>query len=99
MIIADLNFDSKEDIAVINDCANSGMLYNYYIQDNFRKFKLDSFLTDSMIYFPSEINKNNKTLLTRLTAGVCGLGEHKFRLNQETHKWSEISHKIINICK
>jgi hypothetical protein len=99
LIIADLNFDSKDDIAIINDSGgNGGVFYNYYLQGENNTFKLDKYLTDSMVYFPSEMIKKKKMLITYVHAGVCGLGEHKYIYNSK-NTWSEISRKIINICK
>ena len=99
LIIADFNFDSKEDIAIVNECSNSGQLYNFYVQDISGKFRLDSFLTDSMAYFPSEINIENKTLVTYIVGGVCWVGEHTYQLDMKKSKWRQISHKSINICE
>ncbi|MCO5234081.1 MAG: hypothetical protein LC105_05580 [Chitinophagales bacterium] len=98
-IVADLNFDSKDDIAIINDSGgNGGVFYNFYIQGENNTFKLDKYLTDSMVYFPSEMIKNKKMLITYVHAGVCGLGEQKFIYNS-TNTWRMISDKIINTCK
>jgi len=98
-IIADLNFDSKDDIAIINDSGgNGGVFYNFYIQGENNTFTLDKYLTDSMVYFPSEMIKKKKMLITYVHAGVCGLGEQKYIYNS-TNTWRMISHKIINICK
>ena len=52
-----------------------------------------------MVFFPSQINKNNKTLVTYVHAGVCWIAEHIYGYNDITGKWSEKSHKIIDICK
>ena len=98
-IVADFNFDTKEDIAIINECTNSGNLYSFYIQDKDCKYKLDKFLTDSMSYFPSEINKKSKTLVTYIVGGVCWIGEHKYKFDNKINKWKQISHKKINICE
>ena len=98
-IIADFNFDNIEDIAIENDNSNSGPQYNFYVQDNFKKFHLDRFLTDSMGYFPAKINEKNKTLVTYIIGGACWLGEHIYKLNEKSYKWKQISHKTINLCK
>lgn len=100
IIVADLNFDEKDDIVVINDSGgNGGTFYSYFIQGDNHKFALEQFLTDSMTYFPSKINKKEKTLVTYVHAGVCGLGEHIYLLNQNTNQWAQKSHRIIDICK
>jgi hypothetical protein len=99
IIIADLNFDGKEDIAVINDCANSGTGYEYFIQGNNTKFYLDHFLSDSMNYFPIEIKKHTKTLETRVPFTVCGLLVKKYKFDSKTKKWKRIYNEVLNICK
>jgi hypothetical protein len=99
IVVADLNFDDKDDLAVINDSGgNSGTFYSYFIQGDNHKFALEQFLTDSMTYFPTKINKTEKTLITYVPAGVCGLGEHVYLLDQGNNQWTQKSHRIIDIC-
>jgi hypothetical protein len=98
IIVADFNFDNREDVALINDMGgNAGSLYSFFIQNTDRKFVKDPFLTDSMEFFPSKIDKVHKRLTTYVHAGVCGLGEHIYVFNDTC--WKQQSHKIINICK
>ncbi len=99
LVVADFNFDQKDDFAIIkNSGGNSGTEYNFYVQDNNRQFTLDKFLTSEMLFFP-EIHSVNKTLVTYSHAGVCHAGEHIYQYNSKTNKWSETSHRIINICE
>ena len=100
IVVADLNFDGYDDIAVVHDGGgNGGPLYNFYMQTNNRKFLKDNFLTDFVEFFPSKINNKNKTLTTYVHAGVCGLGEHIYKFDKKKNIWKEKSHRIINICK
>jgi len=100
IVVADFNFDDREDIALINDMGgNAGPLYSFFIQDADRMFKKDIFLTDSMEFFPAKIDKVKKKLTIYVHAGVCGLGEHIYAYESNTGLWKEESHKIINICK
>jgi len=100
IIVADLNFDNKDDIAVINDSGgNGGTFYSYYLQGTDKQFTLNKFLTDSMTYFPSKINSKSNTLITYVHAGACGLVEHIYQLNKRTNNWKQKSHKILDICK
>lgn len=99
-IIVDINFDTKEDVVVINDSGgNGGTLYSFYIQDEHKKFHLDTFLTDSVIYFPTKINEQNQTIVTLVHAGANGLGEHVYSYNTLTKSWKEKSHKYIDCSK
>ena len=98
-IVADFNFDSKNDFAIINDIGgNGGPFYSYYIQQNDNKFVLDTFLTDSMVYFPTKIDIKNRQLTTYIHAGVCWMGAHIYKLDK-TNKWKEISNRIIDVCE
>ena len=96
IVIADLNFDNRDDIAAVRDGGgNGGPFYNYYIQSPDRKFVLDSFLTDSVSYFPSTIDKAQKHLITLVHAGICCVGKHVYHLNTKTGTWRQTSHKIL----
>jgi len=98
LIVADLNFDSKEDLALKNDLGgNSGPTYNFYMQDGGGNFVLNSFLTKQMGFFPSQINKISKTLVTMVHANANQLGEHTYKLDSKTNKWKEIKHRLVTV--
>lgn len=63
LIVADLNFDGKEDIAIKREeGGNGGPLYNFYIQSENQQFVLDEYLSNEISYFPDYINSKEKTL-------------------------------------
>jgi hypothetical protein len=63
LIIVDLNFDGKEDIAIKREeGGNGGPLYNFYIQSKNREFILDKYLSNEMSYFPDYLDSKEKTL-------------------------------------
>lgn len=63
LILADVNFDGKEDIAVKREeGGNGGPLYNFYIQSENQKFILDKYLSTEMSYFPDYLDSKEKTL-------------------------------------
>lgn len=100
IVVADLNFDGNDDIAVVTDCSsNGGPFYAYYIQTKENKFVQDRFLTDSMVFFPSKRNIKDKTLTTYVHAGACAIGEHIYKLDRRSNTWIEKRHRIINVCK
>lgn len=99
VVVADFNFDHKEDLAIINDSGgNGGPLYSFFLQDADQKFKLNTFLRDSMAFFPSTIDPQKRTLTTYAHAGNCWLGEHIFVFNEKTGKWKTKSKRLIDIC-
>ena len=96
MVVADFNFDNLDDIAIINDYGgNGGPLYSYFIQNNDKRFILDSFLTDSVAFFPSRIDKTRHRLITYVHAGACCVGRHIYQFDKLTNKWKQTSHKIL----
>jgi hypothetical protein len=95
IVVADLNFDKKDDIAFINDNGgSSGPSYSYYIQDNDKKFRLDSFLTDTMTFFPTIIDKKKLCLTTYAVVGACCMSEDVYRFDKAKNHWQRIKHKI-----
>lgn len=96
IVVADLNFDGKDDIAIINDGGgNGGSEYIYYIQTSNKKFVLETFLTDSVSYFPTKIDNTHKRLTTYVHAGACCVGEHIYQYDKTKNLWRQTSHKIL----
>ena len=88
LIIADLNFDGKEDF-IINGgySVDAGPTYIFYMQDSPGHFVLNEVLTDSLASFPTHINPRQKTL-TQIYVSVSGYQVTKtFRYNTQTQKW------------
>lgn len=99
IVVADLNFDGRDDMAVINNSgSNGGVFYNYYIQESDRRFVLNRFLTDSMVYFPATIDQRAKRLITYVHAGVCDVSENIYQLVGKRGVWSRASHRIVQLC-
>lgn len=88
-IVADFNFDGKEDFAIKKDSGgNGGPLYRYYLQEN-GQFKLDVFLSDTMGFFPSEINPDTKTLVTLVHANAYQLSKNSYQYNPKAKNWKK----------
>jgi hypothetical protein len=94
VVVADFNFDSREDIAIKSADENAGTYYRFYIQGEDHLFKLDSFLTDSMMVPPTYYNPAKKTLTTYKRAGVRE-GEQVYHLDVRKNKWTMIRHRFI----
>jgi hypothetical protein len=92
LVVADLNFDGKEDIALEQDAGgNGGPVYNFYIQQSDGQFALDHFLTDSVGSFPKYIDKQKRTLTTVIPANVRYEAKKVFRLDPQSRRWRLIS--------
>jgi hypothetical protein len=98
LIVADFNFDNREDFAIKNeDGGNGGPVYFYYVQNNDSTFVQDNFLTDSLNCFPDYFNKKNNTLTTICRANSVMVTQSTYQYNATTNKWSMISTFDIDI--
>jgi hypothetical protein len=94
LIVADFNFDGKDDFAAKNDSGgNGGPLYNYYLQGSQGKFVLNRFLTQRLQGFPTVIDKHHKTLtLVRESyATSFHRSEQVFRFDARHNRWEQIA--------
>ena len=95
VIVADLNFDGREDLAVKREeGGNGGPLYFFYLQDEDGKFDIDDFLTESMAYFPFVIDAKNKHLTTLVYANDYQMNETVFELKGKKN-WKEVSNRLV----
>jgi hypothetical protein len=89
LIIADFNFDGKEDFAAKNDSGgNRGPTYNFYLQNSAGSFVPDNFLTEHMGHFPDRMDKPAKMLVLESDNGLWHF-KTSYRLNTKTGKWQE----------
>ncbi len=95
LVIADLNFDGLEDFATpVDHGCNNGSHQAFYIQDKTGHFTLNHFLTDTVTWFPQEINKNKKTLKSITSAGGYGVSFRTFLFDTTSQKWNMIDHYV-----
>jgi hypothetical protein len=98
IVVADLNFDGLEDFATpIGSGADNGPHYAFYIQDTNRRFKLNRYLTENVIWFPTTIVDSLMTFTTTVPCGAMGLGYQTFRYDPAFKKWKLIKHYIIDV--
>ena len=96
LIVADFNFDNKEDFAVKREeGGNGGPLYNYYIQSSNSTFSLDKYLSETMTFFPKYFNKRKKTLTILVHANAYQLCKTLYKFDTLTNKWTEIGRSFI----
>lgn len=94
-VVADFNFDGKEDFAIkIDSGGNGGPLYNYYLQKNDLKFKKDLFLSNTMEFFPNFIDSKNKTLITLVHANAYQLCKTTYKYYTSSKKWKKLKHSF-----
>lgn len=95
-IVADFNFDGKEDFAIKKDSGgNGGPFYFYYLQNNNSKFLMDKFLSESVEFFPIIINSRKKTLTTLVHANAYQQGKTIFKYNPKNRKWKILSKTLV----
>lgn len=93
-IIADFNFDNLEDFAIINyEGSNAGPQYAYFLQTPNKQFLNDDYLTSEVKFFPTEINKENKTLTISHPVGCCKNSTYTIQL-ENNQIWKEIFSEI-----
>jgi hypothetical protein len=97
LLIADLNFDGREDIAIKFDSGgNGGPFYNFYIQDDKGIFKIDHFLTESVRSFPTYINNKTKSITTQIHANVHQERKRTFQYSRRIKKWKLVKWIMVN---
>ncbi len=88
IVVADLNFDKREDIAVVRDAGgNGGPLYAYYFQSSSGVFEIDTFLSNNMPYFPIEINSADSILKNSYHCGATCVNSDVFTISSKTGNW------------
>lgn len=98
-IVADFNFDNKEDIAIINyEGNNAGPQFNYYLQTTNGEFLMDTFLSQDFRFFPKKINPSDRSLMISHPIGCCAIETIKIQL-QSDHRWKEIFHETQSMNK
>jgi hypothetical protein len=89
LIVADLNFDGKEDLAVKREeGGNGGPTYNFYIQSKNGQFVLDEFLSNEMSYFPNYLNSKQKTLNVNIRIDSISEENKLYSYSSITKNWS-----------
>jgi len=96
LIVADLNFDGKEDFAIKDDSGgNGGPFYKFYIQQKDHSFKEDNFLSEKVGHFPAEMYPDLKTIVTHVHANVREHGESTYHYNSKLKKWRRTKHIYV----
>ena len=96
IVVADLNFDGKDDIALIcGSYVDAGPRYAFFIQNGENKFVKNDFLTNEMGFFPCKINFKRKQLITISFANAYQVCKCVYKWNPKTNNWKRISKKYF----
>ncbi|PQJ09423.1 hypothetical protein CJD36_019465 [Flavipsychrobacter stenotrophus] len=102
IVIADLNFDGKEDLAVRSEASNAfGQLYTFYFQNKDGSFIENSdFLKIGSLefptVFPTNINVKTKILTFKIAINAMKKRTVKFQYNSKIDKWVKVYNVISN---
>lgn len=97
LIVADLNFDGREDLALKREeGGNGGPLYNYYLQTPSRNFIFDEYLTNEMSYFPDYIDNKGKSLHVNVRANSSTKEGVNYHYDKFNNVWSKSRSEIFN---
>ena len=92
IIVADFNFDGKEDFAVRTGAPGMGAPYepcDFYIQNSNGKFVKDEYLSSEVQCFPDKIDSQTHTLSMVIAVGANPeVYKHIYKYNSKTHKWA-----------
>lgn len=95
LIVADFNFDGNDDVAFKNDSGgNGGPLYSFYLQSSKGTFIEDKFLSETVQFFPNEINIKNKTIITLVHANAYQRSEDTYKLDKNGN-WKQIKSRLV----
>jgi hypothetical protein len=88
IVVADLNFDGREDIAVKTDSGgDAGPWYTFFVQGSDGHFHKDRYLTDSVSSFPASISTSHRTLTLDYISSNGTSFEYIFSYNQQKGIW------------
>lgn len=86
IVVADFNFDGKEDFAVKKDIGRM-WFYDFYFQNNENKFVLDTFLSQENLGMFPKFDFVKKTIVYSGIVGVDGWWKKFYTYNSKLNKW------------
>ncbi len=93
-IVADFNFDKRDDFAVaVDNGGNGGYIYAFYLQTKNGAFKIDKFLSEEVLRFPVSMNPISKTITTSVHANAYQNCETVYKITGG--KWKVVSRKFV----
>ncbi|TCZ70465.1 XAC2610-related protein [Flaviaesturariibacter aridisoli] len=99
IVVADLNFDGRDDLAVKHDSGgNSGAYYTFYLQQPDGTFALHAFLTREVQVFPEKRDRRRREL-TAAWPHYCGVGLHTYRCATDGNTYRFVRRKMLGNCE
>jgi hypothetical protein len=94
IIVADFNFDGKEDFAIKNgQMGNLGVGYRFYIQTK-KGFVEDKYLTDNVSFFPWLLNPKRHLLIT-IVSPTPGTTIRIYKYNSISKAWHQTGKRFV----
>lgn len=96
LVIADLNFDGLDDIAIAYDWGvSNGPHYYFYMQKPDGLFFRNVYLCERMSYFPHKIDIEKQQLTTLTHANAYQVGKRVYQYNSENKSWYLKSQELL----
>lgn|GEM_PF-1347229 len=98
IVVADLNFDGLEDFATpVDQGADNGPHYAFYIQDKNNRFILNSYLTEKVIWFPEKFNDSLMTMTSVIPCTIYGLKHITHQYDTISKNWKKTGDYTIDV--
>ena len=97
MVVADLNFDQREDFAILYDFGAHSAWYRYYIQDDTGHFVLNKYLTSKLESFPTKFDTINYKFEVDNIVGAWGYNLNAYKYDSLANKFIEIKDQTFDV--
>jgi hypothetical protein len=95
LIITDLNFDGREDLAIKREeGGNGGPIYFFYIQTVDEKFIINDYLSKEMMFFPVDFDFETKTLQTYVRMNSSEHERLFYQYSESEKSWKIIERQV-----
>jgi hypothetical protein len=100
IVVADFNFDNRDDIAVVSSSGgNGGPQYNFYMQTKNGKFEFDEFLSSAVAHVPRLIDNKTRTLTIYSRVNAFQMLKRMYQLPVKTRAWIIVSSEYIDTAE
>lgn len=96
MVVGDLNFDNREDFALLWNYGAHSSYYRYYIQYDTGHFVFNKYLTNKLESFPTKFDTINHTFEVDNIVGAWGYNLNAYKFDSEVNKFIEIKNQTFD---